>query len=73
MLPEFQKQGFGRTLIRAAEQAIVQKLGPAQRLYIQEGYVPNTEGVTVNHQVLNYGHTGSVDDAWVLWMTKQSN
>ena len=86
VLPEFQKQGFGRALLKAAEQAIYQKLdpdqtigigvgilkdyGPAQRLYIQEGYIPNAEGVMVNHQNLNYGDTGTVDDDWVLWMTK---
>jgi GNAT superfamily N-acetyltransferase len=86
VLPEFQKQGYGRALLNAAEQAIYQKLGPdqsigigvgilkdygpAQRLYIQEGYIPNGEGVTVNHQALNYGHTGSADDDWVLWMLK---
>jgi len=88
VLPEFQKQGFGRALLRAAEQEIYKKLGPdqtigigvgilkdygpAQRLYIQEGYVPNAEGVMVNHQNLNYGYTGSVDDDWVLWMVKKS-
>jgi chloramphenicol 3-O phosphotransferase len=87
VLPEFQKQGFGRALLNAAEQAIYQKLGPdqtigigvgilkdygpAQRLYIQEGYIPNGEGVTVNHQALNYGHTGTADDDWVLWMLKK--
>ncbi len=86
VLPEFRKQGFGRALLKASEQAIYQKLGPnqtigigvgilkdygpAQKLYIQEGYVPNAEGVMVNHQILNYGHTESVDDDWVLWMTK---
>jgi len=87
VLPEFQKQGFGKALLRAAEQEIYKKLGsnqtigigvgilkdygPAQKLYIQEGYIPNAEGVTVNHQVLDYGHTGSVDDDWVLWMVKK--
>jgi len=33
--------------------------------------VPNAEGVMVNHQNLNYGDTGSVDDDWVLWMMKK--
>jgi len=89
VLPEFQKQGLGRALLRVTEEAIVQKLGPnqtigigvgilkdygpAQRLYIQEGYVPNAEGVTVNHQALNYGDSSPVNDDWVLWMTKPSN
>ena len=86
VLPKFQKQGFGRALLRAAEQDIYQKLGPdqtigigvgilkdygpAQYMYVQEGYIPNAEGVTVNHQALNYGDTKPADDDWVLWMIK---
>lgn len=88
VLPEFQKKGYGRALLKAAEQEIYQKLGknqtigigvgilkdygPAQRLYIQEGYVPNAEGVTVGHQSLHYGLSSPVDDDWVLWMMKIS-
>jgi GNAT superfamily N-acetyltransferase len=89
VLPKFQKQGFGRALLRAAEQAIYDQLGqdqaigigvgifkdygPAQRLYIQEGYIPNSEGVTVGHQALNYGYASPVDDDWILWMIRNNN
>jgi chloramphenicol 3-O phosphotransferase len=89
VLPEYQRRGFGRALLKAAEQAIYEKLGldqtigigvgilkdygPAQRLYIQEGYIPNAEGVTVYHKPLSYGDSGSVDDDWVLWMVKSSD
>jgi GNAT superfamily N-acetyltransferase len=37
VLPEFQKQGFGRALLRAAEQTIYQKLGPDQTIGIGVG------------------------------------
>jgi hypothetical protein len=45
--------------------------GPAQRLYIRQGYIPNGEGATQNHQALKYGDTITVNDDTVLWMTKE--
>jgi len=44
--------------------------GPAQKLYVKRGYVPDGKGVTYNYQPVIPGNSYSVDDDLVLWFTK---
>ncbi len=44
--------------------------GPAQRLYIKHGYLPDGKGVTYAYQPAVPGAQVRLDDDLVLWMTK---
>lgn len=84
ILPLHRGFGFGKKLLQYAQNHIASRsktigigvgltadYGPAQRLYIQQGYIPNGEGATQNHQALKYGDVITVNDDTVLWMTKE--
>ncbi|GAJ46882.1 ribosomal-protein-alanine acetyltransferase [Holospora elegans E1] len=45
--------------------------GPAQRLYIKRGYIPDGKGVTYNYQPAIPGNSYPLDDDLVLWFTKK--
>ncbi|KJV55109.1 acetyltransferase family protein [Orientia chuto str. Dubai] len=45
--------------------------GPAQRLYIKRGYIPDGKGVTYNYQPIIPGNSYPLDDDLVLWFTKR--
>jgi len=45
--------------------------GPAQRLYVQLGYVPDGSGITYRHEPVVPGATTAVDDDLLLWLTRQ--
>ncbi|MBN9230932.1 MAG: GNAT family N-acetyltransferase [Legionella sp.] len=45
--------------------------GPAQRLYIQAGYVPDGLGVTYAYQPIDPGTMVCLDDELVFWLTKE--
>ena len=45
--------------------------GPAQRLYIKCGYIPDGQGVTYNYQPTIPGNSYPLDDDLVLWFTKR--
>jgi len=44
--------------------------GPAQRLYVNSGYVPDGMGVTYDYQPVAPGTSIALDDDLVLWFTK---
>lgn len=44
--------------------------GVAQRLYVKLGYIPDGNGITYNYQYVIPGKEYSVDDALILWFTK---
>lgn len=44
--------------------------GPAQKLYIKRGYVPDGRGVTSNYKVATPGDSVPLDDDLVLWLMK---
>lgn len=44
--------------------------GAAQKLYVRHGYVPDGNGVTYDYQSAIPGSTYPLDDALVLWFTK---
>jgi GNAT superfamily N-acetyltransferase len=45
--------------------------GPAQRLYVKRGYIPDGKGVTYNYQPIIPGNRYPLDDDLVLWFTKK--
>lgn len=45
--------------------------GDAQQLYIKRGYMPDGLGITYNYQPIDPGSMIRLDDALVLWFTKE--
>lgn len=45
--------------------------GPAQRLYVKRGYIPDGKGVTYNYDHTIQGNSYPLDDDLVLWFTKK--
>lgn len=45
--------------------------GPAQRLYVKRGYIPDGKGVTYNYDHMIPGNSYPLDDDLVLWFTKK--
>ena len=45
--------------------------GPAQKLYIRHGYLPNGLGLSYQYKILEYGDKAILDDDLVLWFTKK--
>lgn len=80
---KFQRHGIGSTLLDAAEQAAAQLAaavslgvglhagyGPAQRLYVKRGYVPDGSGVWYQDKQLPMNAPSRNDDDLVLYMSK---
>lgn len=82
--PSERNSGVGRSMIEFLEQAAKEKgckeigigfglyndYGPAQRLYIKMGYIPDGRGVMYNYQPVVPGKSYPVDDELVLFFTK---
>lgn len=47
--------------------------GPAQRLYIKRGYIPDGYGITYDYLPIIPGKTYPIDDNLVLWLTKNKD
>ena len=45
--------------------------GPAQKLYVKRGYIPDGKGVTYNYEPTIPGNNYALDDDLVLWFTKK--
>lgn len=45
--------------------------GPAQRLYVKRGYIPDGKGVTYNYEPTIPGNSYALDDELLLWFTKK--
>ncbi|MGE0206693.1 MAG: GNAT family N-acetyltransferase [Candidatus Babeliales bacterium] len=85
VLPEFRKQGIGSNLLAAAEQLVQEKgfdtvgigvglyadYGPAQKLYVKKGYIPDGNGVTYRYKYSTPGSSVCLDDDLILWFTKK--
>jgi len=80
----FQNQGIGNLLMEEAEKRV--KLvsdkvtlgvglhsgyGPAQRLYIKRGYIPDGSGVWYRNQPLEMNATSKNNDDLVLYLSKE--
>jgi GNAT superfamily N-acetyltransferase len=77
-------EGIGSRLIAAFEQRARQQgrlqiglgvglyadYGPAQRLYVELGYVPDGRGITCNYLPAAGGLSFKVDDDLLLWLVK---
>ena len=83
VLPEFRRQGIATRLLDNAERRIARRsniagigvgmtpdYGPAQRLYVLRGYVPDGRGLASHDRILKHGDQAQVDDDLVLRFTK---
>ena len=83
VLPAFRRRGIGSALLDAAEAAAAERgrvvgigvgldpdYGPAQRLYVLRGYVPDGRGITWQNRTVAYRDQVLVDDELVLWFTR---
>jgi len=78
------RRGVGTQLLHALERiafsaghaqigigvGLYQDYGPAQRLYVRLGYLPDGRGITYRNVVVTGGATVRVDDELVLWLIK---
>jgi GNAT superfamily N-acetyltransferase len=84
VLPGYRRQGVATALVDSAENLIRQRseiagigvglyadYGPAQRMYIRRGYVPDGKGVAYRDVYVTPGASVPVDDDLVLFFTKQ--
>lgn len=83
VLIRHRRQGIGTVLMDAAEALVAERspavgigvglypdYGPAQRLYVLRGYVPDGRGIAWNHVQTTPGRKVVVDDDLVLYFTK---
>ena len=84
VLPKFRRRRIGSALMDAAEALIATRseiagigvglypdYGPAQRLYILRGYVPDGRGIANDCVQVQPGDTVRVDDGLVLYFTRR--
>ena len=84
VLPQFRRRGIGTRLMDEAERRIAERspvagigfgltpdYGPAQRMYVKRGYVPDGMGIRSNDRYVNPGDRVTVDDGLALFLTKR--
>jgi GNAT superfamily N-acetyltransferase len=84
VLPAFRRRRIGSALLDAAEAAARSKVatigigvgldpgyGPAQRMYVRRGYVPDGRGIAWHNRTVAYGEQVTVDDDLALWFTRR--
>ena len=85
VLPNHRRQGVGTALLNEAERRVAERstmvgigfglgpdYGPAQRMYIRRGYVPDGRGLVHRSQRwVEPGEQVRVDDDLVLYLTKE--
>ncbi len=84
VLPQFRRQGIGSALMAAAEALIATRskiagigvglypdYGPAQRLYVLRGYVPDGLGIAAEKVQVLAGQVVRVDDELALYFTRR--
>ena len=83
VLPTVRRRGIGTALMEEAERVIAARspvagvgvgmaagYGPAQRLYLRRGYVPDGCGLTTHERPVVEGERVIVDDDLVLYFTR---
>jgi len=83
VLPALRQRGIGTALMGEAEQVIAARsqiagvgvgmaagYGPAQRLYVRRGYIPDGRGLMTHERPVVEGERVIVDDDLVLYFTK---
>jgi ribosomal protein S18 acetylase RimI-like enzyme len=86
VLIKFRKHGIATSLIQAAEEIVAKEYdeigigvglladyGPAQRLYVKLGYIPDGLGMSYNEKFLTYGDQAVADDDLIICFTKKLN
>lgn len=84
VLPQFRRRGVATAIMDEAEARIALRspfagigvglyadYGPAQRMYVLRGYVPDGKGVTYRDEHIPAGAPLVADDDLVLWLTKR--
>ena len=84
VLPPARRRGIGTALMDEAERVIAARspvagvgvgmaagYGPAQRLYVKRGYVPDGRGLMTHERPVVEGESVRVDDDLVLYFTKR--
>jgi GNAT superfamily N-acetyltransferase len=84
VLPSFRRRGIGSALMDAAEALIATRAevagigvglypdyGPAQRLYVLRGYVPDGRGIASETVHVKPGQVVRVDDELALYFTRR--
>lgn len=83
VLPVYRRRGVATALLDQAEELIGERssvagigvgmdpdYGPAQRLYVLRGYVPDGRGLSYRNRFVAYGDRVRVDDGLVLHLVK---
>ncbi len=83
VLKLFQRRGIGSALLEAAEKRIAGRspvvglgvgltadYGPAQRLYVKRGYVPDGHGISYDGHFVAHGDGVYADDYLALFLTR---
>jgi ribosomal protein S18 acetylase RimI-like enzyme len=85
VLPDFRRKGTGTMLVQTCEKiakergatdiglgvGLLADYGPAQRLYVRLGYMPDGNGLHYKNIAIRYGETVTVDDELVIFLTKK--
>jgi GNAT superfamily N-acetyltransferase len=84
VLPAFRRRGVATALVDEAEKRIFMRssiagisvgmyadYGPAQRMYVRRGYVPDGSGLHYKNQPVIPGHDVRVDDDLLLYFIKE--
>jgi len=84
VLPTFRRRGIGTVLMDQAERMISERsevvglgvglhpgYGPAQRMYVLRGYVPDARAMYYNDRQVQEGEQICADDDLVIHLTKQ--
>ncbi len=83
VLPQYQRRHIGTALLDEAECRVAQRspvvgigvglypdYGPAQRMYVLRGYIPDGRGIAYDNRIVEPGEQVRVDDDLVLSFTK---
>jgi len=84
VLPKYQRQQIATGLMNKAESLVKQKsdtigigvglapdYGPAQKMYVSRGYVPDGLGIVYDNKVVSFGQKVTVDHSLEIHLTKQ--
>ncbi|MGB4863583.1 MAG: GNAT family N-acetyltransferase [Tepidiformaceae bacterium] len=84
VVPHLRRKGIATALVDAAEELVGRRsdvvgigvgmsadYGPAQRMWVLRGYVPDGKGLTWHDRILEPGEHATVDDDLVLFFSKR--
>ena len=86
VLPQFRRKGVATELMDRLEAIVLERstqigigvglysdYGPAQRMYVKRGYIPDGKGITYDYEYVPGGADKRVDDDLVLWFIKKAS